>query len=102
MPTTGFKVLQGNLKTYTKPAESGNTMTSYFCSDCGSTMYRKTSHTNEAVALMIGSIEGLHKIEQSKPQVELFIRNRPSWMAEIPGAHQVEGTCDLSEIVNRG
>ncbi|KAH8811360.1 Mss4-like protein [Xylogone sp. PMI_703] len=88
---SGFKVLQGNLKTYTKSAESGNTMTSYFCSDCGSTLYRKTSHTDAAVAVMIGCIDGTEKVEEGKPEVELFIRYRPTWMLPIEGAQQVEG-----------
>jgi hypothetical protein len=67
-------------------------MTSYFCGDCGSTLYRKTTFNNEVAAVMIGGIDGLQTIEDGKADVELFVRNRPGWMAAIQGAKQMEGT----------
>lgn len=91
VPIAGFKVLQGTLKTYAKSAETGNTMTSYFCDRCGSTLYRKTSHSDDAVAVMIGGIDGTRILEDARPQIELFVRYRPDWMAPIQGAEQFEG-----------
>ena len=88
----GFKILQGMLKTYTKSVETGNAMTSYFCPDCGSTLYRKTSHSENVVAVMIGGIDGLRAIEEGKPQVEIFTKYRPAWILAVQGAEQVEGT----------
>jgi hypothetical protein len=86
----GCKVISGQLKTYTKTVESGNTMTSYFCDNCGSTLYRKTSLSDDVAAVMIGCVDGLETIEQRKPQQELFTRYRPSWMKPIEGAGQAE------------
>ena len=86
----GFKVLSGELKTYTKDVESGHTMTSYFCDKCGSTMYRKTSHTDKAVAVMIGCVDGLETIEKARPEHELFVEYRPSWMQPIEGSTQAD------------
>ncbi|KIV84039.1 hypothetical protein PV11_06014 [Exophiala sideris] len=88
VPLAGFEVLSGKLKTYTKSVESGNEMTSYFCDQCGSTLYRKTSLTDKAVAVMIGGIDGPEAIENGCPEHELFVRNRPSWMKPIEGSSQ--------------
>ena len=91
VPTAGFKVLSGQLKTYTKTAESGNEMTSYFCDRCGSTLYRQSSKSDKAVAVMIGGIDGPEAIENGCPEHELFVRNRPSWMKVIEGTSQADG-----------
>ncbi|KAL7947495.1 Mss4-like protein [Trichoderma barbatum] len=88
LPIAGLQILQGTLKTYTKQAETGNDMTSYFCGDCGSTLYRTSTFSDKAVSVMIGGIEGLQTIEDCKADIELFVRNRPSWMTPIPGAQQ--------------
>ncbi|KAI1613298.1 Mss4-like protein [Exophiala viscosa] len=91
VPVAGLKVLKGQLKTYTKTVESGNDMTSYFCDQCGSTLYRQSSMSDKAVAVMIGGIDGLEAIENGRPEHELFVRNRPSWMKAIEGSSQEEG-----------
>lgn len=67
-------------------------MSSYFCDKCGSTLYRKTSHSDEVAAVMVGGVDGLEMIEKSRPEQELFVRNRPSWMQPIDGAGQAEGS----------
>ncbi|EHK41174.1 uncharacterized protein TrAtP1_004601 [Trichoderma atroviride] len=92
LPIAGLKILQGTLKTYTKEVATGNTMTSHFCGDCGSTLYRISSFSDKWVSVMIGGIDGLQTVEDSKADVELFVKYRPSWMAPIEGAKQEEGT----------
>lgn len=92
LPISGMKILQGTLKTYTKQAATGNNMTSYFCGDCGSTLYRISTFSDKMVSVMIGGIDDLETIEDGKAHVELFTKNRPSWMAPIQGAKQVEGS----------
>lgn len=54
-------------------------------------MYRATSHIGDAVAVMIGGINGRDKIDNGKPIVELFVRYRPIWMPAIVGAEQMQG-----------
>ncbi|KKP06372.1 DUF636 domain-containing protein [Trichoderma harzianum] len=92
LPLEGFKVLQGTLKTYAKEVASGNTMTSYFCGDCGSTLYRMSSFNDTVAAVMIGGVDGLETIEKGKADIELFVKNRPSWMKAIEDANQEQGT----------
>lgn len=92
LPLDGFKVIQGTLKTYAKEVATGNTMTSYFCGDCGSTLYRRSSFNDTVAAVMIGGVDGLETIEKGKADVELFVKNRPSWMKAIEDANQEQGT----------
>lgn len=92
LPVAGLKILQGTLKVYAQQVATGNTMTSYFCGDCGSTLYRISSFSDQWVSVMIGGIDGLQTVEDGKADVELFVKNRPSWMTPIEGAKQEEGT----------
>ncbi|UKZ81409.1 hypothetical protein TrVFT333_009181 [Trichoderma virens FT-333] len=92
LPIAGLKILQGTLRTYAKEAETGNIMTSYFCENCGSTLYRRSSFNDEVAAVMIGGIDGLQTIENGRADVELYVKNRPSWMAAIQEAQQEQGT----------
>lgn len=91
LPMEGFKVLKGILKTYIVIAETGNTMTSFFCGDCGSTLYRKSSHSDAAVAVMLGCIDDDSVLENAKPDIEGFVRCRPGWMTAVDGAKQEQG-----------
>ena len=38
-----LKLESGSPKEYSKKADSGNTITSFFCGDCGTTLWRETS-----------------------------------------------------------
>ena len=49
-----------------------------------------TSHSDQAVALMIGCVDGIQRLEDGKAEVELFTRYRPAWMKEIDGAEQLQ------------
>ena len=40
---------------------------------------------------MVGGVDGNEVMFASKPQVEIYTRNRPPWVAPIEGAEQVEG-----------
>ena len=41
IPEENFKVESGNLKEYEKTGFSGKPIISYFCPDCGTTLYRR-------------------------------------------------------------
>ncbi|KAL1966396.1 hypothetical protein VTN77DRAFT_4538 [Rasamsonia byssochlamydoides] len=94
VPLSGFKILQGTLKTYTKEVESGHRITNNFCGNCGSTLYRMTTALADGdgmAAVMIGCVDGMQMMEEAKPEKEVFVRNRPKWMAPVEGAEQVDG-----------
>ncbi|KIW89295.1 uncharacterized protein Z519_10148 [Cladophialophora bantiana CBS 173.52] len=86
-----MRVVKGNLKTFTLDVDTGNQMTSFFCDNCGSTLYRKSSGISDGVAVMIGGVDGDEVLHASKPQVEIYTSNRPKWVTPIEGADQEEG-----------
>jgi hypothetical protein len=71
---------------------SGNTMTSYFCSVCGTLMYRRSSGWPGMSFTRIGTVDNLELHETKlRPQIEQFIEKRVAWLGGVEGAHQIEG-----------
>ncbi|KAF7345656.1 putative glutathione-dependent formaldehyde-activating gfa [Mycena venus] len=68
-----------NLTTYSqsKTIATGNTMTNYFCSTCGTLMYRVSSGIPGMSILRIGTVDDFHLHETKlKPAVEQFVEER--------------------------
>lgn len=86
---------QDNLKTFSQnktPITKGNTMTNYFCSTCGSLMYRKGDGFPGTSIMRIGTVDDLNLIETKlKPRIEQFTKDRVAWLHGAEGVQQVEG-----------
>ncbi|KAI9053850.1 hypothetical protein LZ554_002797 [Drepanopeziza brunnea f. sp. 'monogermtubi'] len=82
-----FKV-QGTTKEYSKIADSGNKITSYFCPDCGTTVYRAGASFPNAVIIKVGILDG-DWVEKNPPKGELYAAKRLKWVAAVEGAAQV-------------
>jgi hypothetical protein len=89
IPNDYFKVLAGTPKQYTKTADSGNKITSFFCDNCGSTLFRKSDGMSDSFIVRAGPFD-LGVINDGKPDAELWVKNRSHWMPEIQGAVQNE------------
>jgi hypothetical protein len=92
-----LKHLRGhdNLKTFrqSRTIASGNTMTNYFCSTCGTLMYRVGSAFLGQSILRIGTVDDFHLHETKlRPRVEQFTKDRVGWLCGVDGAKQVEGS----------
>ncbi|THV99688.1 hypothetical protein D6D27_00792 [Aureobasidium pullulans] len=75
-----------------KTIESGNYMTDFFCSVCGTLMYRRSSGYPEMSLPRIGTVDDLELHETKlKPQLEVFCKNRVSWFNGVEGAKQSQG-----------
>ncbi|KAJ7926586.1 Mss4-like protein [Mycena leptocephala] len=84
-----------NLTTYSqsRTITAGNTMTNYFCSTCGTLMYRISSGYPGISVLRIGTVDDFNLHETKlKPQVEQFVESRVGWLHGFEGIKQVEGT----------
>ncbi|KAJ0118021.1 histidine acid phosphatase [Diaporthe amygdali] len=85
---------QDNLSSWgqAKTVASGNKMTNYFCSTCGTLMYRVSSGAPGTSILRIGTVDDFNLHETKlKPQKEFFIESRVAWLSGVEGAKQVEG-----------
>ncbi|KAK9326913.1 Mss4-like protein [Lipomyces starkeyi] len=92
---THLKHLRGrdNLKTFSqsRTIASGNTMTNYFCSTCGTLMYRVGSAFPGQSILRIGTVDDFHLHETKlRPRVEQFTKDRVGWLCGLEGVQQVE------------
>ncbi|KAI1406132.1 Mss4-like protein [Hypoxylon fuscum] len=88
VPGAGFKLLSGTPKAISKVADSGNQITSYFCGDCGSTLWRDGASFGDNKVIKVGVMDDLNALGEAKPVVELFAEHRVSWVPEIPGTAQ--------------
>jgi len=93
---THLKHIRGrdNLKTYghSETIYSGNLMTNYFCSTCGTLMYRVGALFPGVSILRLGTVDDFNLAETKlKPKVEAFTKDRVSWFHGLEGAKQYDG-----------
>lgn len=82
-----------NLKSYgqSKTIASGKMMTNYFCSTCGTLMYRVGEAFPGRSILRIGTVDDFHLHETKlKPRREIFTKDRVCWLSEVEGTQQLE------------
>ena len=66
-------------------------MTNYFCSVCGTLLYRVSSGLPGNSILRVGTIDDFHLHETKiKPTVEQFLKTRPSWLPGVEGTKKYE------------
>lgn len=85
----GFKVTKGTPKTFAKTADSGKTVTSYFCGDCGTTLWRETETYGNTKIIKAGTLDDDDvALDNAKPVVELFVKHRVSWVPTVSGTEE--------------
>ncbi|KAI8935434.1 hypothetical protein NX059_008011 [Plenodomus lindquistii] len=87
----GFKVTKGAAKQHTVKADGGNEITSNFCGDCGSTMWREGATFPGKRIVKTGTLDDTSIIDKMKVDAELYAPTRPKWVAAQEGASQAKG-----------
>ena len=98
VPGDGFEVLSGKPKQFAKKADSGNTITSHFCGECGSTLWRDGETFGPNKVVKVGVMDDQNAVEDAKPGIELFAPERISWVAEVKGSSQLKGMPGSAEV----
>lgn len=72
--------------------DSGNSMSSHFCSRCGTLMYRVSSGWPDSKVMRVGDVED-HKLHETKlkPSIEQFGKDRVAWFKGAEGVKQYAG-----------
>ena len=83
-----LEVISGELKTWAKVANSGNSITNHICGQCGSLLYRSSTGYPGKIAIKAGCIDGVDAAMEYVPEVEIFTRSRVPWIAAVEGAKQ--------------
>ncbi|KAL3431903.1 Mss4-like protein [Aspergillus tetrazonus] len=84
---------QNHLTSYSqsKTIATRETMTNYFCSTCGSLMYRRSARFPGLSILRTGTVDDFSLHEgRLKPRVEQFVKDRVCWVHAVDGVTQVE------------
>lgn len=72
-----------------------STMSNFFCSTCGSLMYRRSSRVPGSI-LRIGTVDDFKLAETAlKPEYELYTKHRVGWLKDIEGMGHMEGPISL-------
>ena len=70
----------------------GNMMTNYFCSNCGTLMYRIGAAFSGQSILRIGTVDDFRLMETKlRPRREQFTKNRVDWLPGVEGTLKSEG-----------
>lgn len=69
-------------------ADSGNPITSWLCGECGSTMVRGGPTFGDSKIIKVGTLDDPSAHEKAKPAVELYAKDRVSWITAVQGAGQ--------------
>ncbi|RMJ16237.1 hypothetical protein CDV36_004155 [Fusarium kuroshium] len=108
MFTTGFIILDShlkhvrgeeNLKKFSQSdtiERKGNLMTNFFCSTCGSLMFRRAESYPGASILRTGTVDDFKLAETTlRPTIEQYGKHRVDWLKGIEGAEQSEGLASV-------
>ncbi|MAU40877.1 MAG: aldehyde-activating protein [Kordiimonas sp.] len=74
-PRAAFHV-NGDVKSYSSQADSGNTITRCFCPECGSSLYGYTENNPDGIGIMAGT---LHDPNVFTPNVIVYDSRAPKW-----------------------
>jgi hypothetical protein len=89
VPHDAFKVTSGSPKVFSKTADSGATIDSFICGDCGSMMWRETETYKGMKVVKAGTLDdGMAIIGSEAPKAEIFTRSRVEWVPVVNGAGQ--------------
>lgn len=82
-----------------KTIASGKAMTNFFCSKCGSLMYRVGKAYSGSKILRIGTVDDFNLHETKlKPRVEQYVKDRVSWLCQADGVKQVEASAYKAKL----
>jgi len=85
LPLTGFRIVTGTPKEFTKTADSGHELTRHFCGNCGAPLFTSSPTHPETVYVKAGALDDPAVI---KPAYQSWTRSRISWATiadDLPG-----------------
>lgn len=91
-------VVTGTPKTISKISDHNKEITSHFCGDCGSTLWRSGGSQPEGmIGIRAGCIDDPKVADEMKPIMELYVERKPKWLSAVQGAEQRNWKYELIE-----
>ncbi len=69
--------IEGPIKMYSRPAESGAQTNCWFCSECGSRLYHQSASYSDQVTLKAGTLDDTTVLE---PVAHLWVKRKQPWV----------------------
>ncbi|RAQ73517.1 hypothetical protein AFCA_008002 [Aspergillus flavus] len=92
IPESHFRITSGSPKTYSMTHESGMNLTTRFCENCGSLLYKTGDREGfeGAVIVLAGTLDNTEDFEKAKPEAEFFVKHRVGWWPGLGFATQLK------------
>ncbi|KAB8276382.1 ankyrin repeat-containing domain protein [Aspergillus minisclerotigenes] len=92
IPESHFRITSGSPKTYSMTHESGMNLTTRFCENCGSLLYKTGDREGfeGAVIVLAGTLDNTEEFEKAKPEAEFFVKHRVGWWPGLGFATQLK------------
>jgi len=81
IPSSAFRLVAGQTKVFSKPADSGTVLHRHFCAECGSPIFSQRANTPENMVLKVGSLD---RHEDMKVVMNIWTRSRRPWTLVDP------------------
>jgi hypothetical protein len=91
VPEDSFEIKSGKPKPIAKTADTGKKITSHFCGDCGTTLFRDGESFPGKKIIKAGVLDDPTSLDNhAKPGVELFSNSRVGWISKVDGTNDVK------------
>lgn len=88
VPERDFVLLQGDLKTYIKTADSGNPRAMMFCPECGTQIYATSVGGEDRIlGLRVGTVRQRAEL---RPRKQHWCRSALDWVGDLGGIERVD------------
>jgi hypothetical protein len=74
---TNFNITRGELKSFSRRADSGQIFTNSFCPDCGTRIHHRASKAPDHISLKPGTLDDTSWLN---PSHHVFVRSAQPWM----------------------
>ena len=91
-----FRLVTGELKKWTKTADSGTLHDCYFCPECGNRIYHQNPKTPEVIRLKLGTLDDTSII---KPQMHVWTQHKQDWFELADNVPSHPAQPDLAGIL---
>ena len=98
LSSKSFRLLSGQLKEWTKVADSGNLGDCYFCPECGNRIYHVNPATPDALRLKLGTLENTDVID---PRIHIWVSKKQRWYQIPEGVRTFETQPDPKEFLRK-
>lgn len=78
---SGFRILQGKPKGFTKSGDRGNALTRHFCPECGSSLYTSSPRHPVFMYIKAGTLDNPSIV---KPSHQIWVQSKVPWATIEP------------------